>query len=57
MQINDHKTLMDSLARLSKIAEALEKACDQKAVRQQPPDAQTVVRLKDDLEKEWMFMV
>jgi len=57
MQINDHKTLMDSLALLSKIAEALEKACDQKAVRQQPPDAQTVVRLKDDLEKEWMFMV
>ena len=48
---------MDSLGRLTKIAEALDKACDQKVVRQQPPDAQTVVRLKEDLEKEWMFMV
>ena len=56
MQVNDHKTLMDSLARLAQIAEAIEKECDQKGPRQQSY-AQSVMKLKEDLEKEWMFMV
>ena len=45
---------MDSLGRLSKIAEALEKACGKKFILHQTEE---VVKLKQDLEKEWTFMV